>query len=246
MPIFQKLLRAGEGKTLRQFEAIAAAVNELEPEFEALDDTALKAKTAEFKQALANGAEMDDIQVEAFATVREAAKRVLGQRHYDVQAIGAAALHRGMVAEMKTGEGKTLASTMPAYLNALTGRGVHMVTVNDYLASRDAEWMGAIHKFLGLSVGLILNNMPTADRHPAYRSDITYGTNNEFGFDYLRDNMAMSAEARVQRGHVYAIVDEVDSILIDEARTPLIISGRLSDSARWYRDFAKIARRLQP
>jgi preprotein translocase subunit SecA len=246
MPIFQKLLRAGEGKTLRQFEAIAAAVNELEPEFEALDDTALKAKTAEFKQALANGAEMDDIQVEAFATVREAAKRVLGQRHYDVQAIGAAALHRGMVAEMRTGEGKTLASTMPAYLNALTGRGVHMVTVNDYLASRDAEWMGAIHKFLGLSVGLILNNMPTADRHPAYRSDITYGTNNEFGFDYLRDNMAMSAEARVQRGHVYAIVDEVDSILIDEARTPLIISGRLSDSARWYRDFAKIARRLQP
>ncbi|MFZ0015264.1 MAG: preprotein translocase subunit SecA, partial [Acidimicrobiia bacterium] len=195
---------------------------------------------------VANGAELDDIQVEAFATVREAAKRVLGQRHYDVQIVGAAALHHGMVAEMKTGEGKTLVSTMPAYLNALGGKGVHMVTVNDYLASRDAEWMGQIHRYLGLSVGLILNNMPTAERHPAYRSDITYGTNNEFGFDYLRDNMAMAAENRVQRGHPYAIVDEVDSILIDEARTPLIISGMLSDSAKWYRDFAKIAKRLQP
>ena len=246
MPIFQKLLRAGEGKTLREFEAIAAAVNDLEPEFEALGDEELRSKTTEFRQTLANGADLGDIQVEAFATVREAAKRVLGQRHYDVQIIGAAALHHGMVAEMKTGEGKTLVSTMPAYLNALTGLGVHMVTVNDYLASRDAEWMGAVHSFLGLTVGLIQNNMPTAERHPAYQADITYGTNNEFGFDYLRDNMAMSAEARVQRGHVYAIVDEVDSILIDEARTPLIISGRLSDSAKWYRDFAKIARRLQP
>ncbi len=177
--------------------------------------------------------------------MREAAKRVLGQRHYDVQVVGAAALHRGMVAEMRTGEGKTLVSTMPAYLNALSGRGVHMVTVNDYLAGRDAEWMGHVHRFLGLSVGLIQNNMPTAQRHPAYDSDITYGTNNEFGFDYLRDNMAMAAQNRVQRGHVYAIVDEVDSILIDEARTPLIISGTLSDSAKWYRDFAKIARRLQ-
>jgi preprotein translocase subunit SecA len=246
MPIFQKLLRAGEGKTLKEFEAIAAAVNEVESRYEALSDEELRSKTIEFKQAVANGAELEDIQVDAFATVREASKRVLGQRHYDVQVVGAAALHHGMVAEMKTGEGKTLASTMPAYLNALSGRGVHMVTVNDYLASRDAEWMGSIYKFLGLSVGLIQNNMPTADRHPAYASDITYGTNNEFGFDYLRDNMAMSAEARVQRGHVYAIVDEVDSILIDEARTPLIISGRLSDSAKWYRDFAKIAHRLQP
>ena len=246
MSIFQNLLRAGEGKTLKEFQGIANAVNELEPEYEALNDQELKAKTAEFRDRIANGADVDDLQIEAFATVREAAKRVLHQRHYDVQLVGAAALHRGMVAEMKTGEGKTLVSTMPAYLNALTGKGVHMVTVNDYLAGRDAEWMGHIHRFLGLSVGLIQNNMPTADRHPAYRSDITYGTNNEFGFDYLRDNMAMSADSRVQRGHVYAIVDEVDSILIDEARTPLIISGKLSDSAKWYRDFAKIARRLQP
>jgi preprotein translocase subunit SecA len=246
MPIFQKVLRAGEGKTLKVFEGIAAAVNDLEPEFEALSDEELKSKTTEFKNRVANGEDLDSLQVEAFAVVREAAKRVLGQRHYDVQVIGAAALHRGMVAEMKTGEGKTLVSTMPAYLNALTGKGVHMVTVNDYLATRDAEWMGQIYRFLGLNVGLILNNMPTEQRHPAYAADITYGTNNEFGFDYLRDNMAMSAEARVQRGHVYAIVDEVDSILIDEARTPLIISGRLSDSAKWYRDFARIARRLTP
>ncbi|HEU4318584.1 MAG TPA: preprotein translocase subunit SecA [Acidimicrobiia bacterium] len=246
MPIFQKVLRAGEGKTLKEFQGVAAAVNDVEPRFEALSDEELKSKTAEFRERLANGADLEELQVEAFATVREAAKRVLGQRHYDVQIVGAAALHRGMVAEMKTGEGKTLVSTMPAYLNALPGTGVHMVTVNDYLAGRDAEWMGHIHRFLGLSVGLILNNMPTADRHPAYAADITYGTNNEFGFDYLRDNMAMSAANRVQRGHVYAIVDEVDSILIDEARTPLIISGKLSDSAKWYRDFAKIARRLQP
>ncbi len=245
MAILQKVLRVGEGKTLKEFERVAVAVNEAEPQFEQLSDTALAAKTVEFKERLANGATVDDIQVEAFAAVREVAKRVLHQRHYDVQVIGAATLHRGMVAEMKTGEGKTLVSTMPAYLNALSGKGVHMVTVNDYLASRDAEWMGAIYRFLGLSVGLIQNNMPTADRHPAYGSDITYGTNNEFGFDYLRDNMAMSAQARVQRGHPYAIVDEVDSILIDEARTPLIISGKLADSAKWYRDFAKIARRMQ-
>ena len=245
MPIFQKVLRAGEGKTLREFERIATAVNDVEPQHEALSDQQLAAKTIEFRDRLANGADVDDIEIEAYAVVREAAKRVLGQRHYDVQVVGAAGLHRGMVAEMKTGEGKTLVSTMPAFLNALTGNGVHMVTVNDYLAGRDAEWMGAIYSALGLSVGLIQNNMPTADRHPAYNSDITYGTNNEFGFDYLRDNMAMEAENRVQRGHPYAIVDEVDSILIDEARTPLIISGRLSDSARFYRDFAKIARRLR-
>ncbi len=245
MPIFQKVLRAGEGKTLKEFEAVATAVNEIETQFESLTDEALKSKTSELTSRLAGGESVDDIQVEAFAVVREAAKRVLGQRPYDVQVVGAAALHRGMVAEMKTGEGKTLASAMPAYLNALAGNGVHMVTVNDYLASRDAEWMGQIHRFLGLEVGLIQNNMPTAERHPAYAADITYGTNNEFGFDYLRDNMSMAAENRVQRGHQYAIVDEVDSILIDEARTPLIISGKLSDSAKWYRDFAKIARRLQ-
>ena len=245
MPILSKVLRVGEGKTLREFEAIVTAVNEVEAAFEPLTDEELKDKTAEFKNRISAGETLDDVQVEAFATVREAAKRVLGQRHYDVQVVGAAALNRGMVAEMKTGEGKTLVSTMPAYLNALAGNGVHMVTVNDYLAARDAEWMGAIHNFLGLEVGLIQNAMPPELRHPAYAADITYGTNNEFGFDYLRDNMAMKAADRVQRGHGYAIVDEVDSILIDEARTPLIISGRVADTAKWYRDFAKIARRLQ-
>ncbi|HET7847204.1 MAG TPA: preprotein translocase subunit SecA, partial [Acidimicrobiia bacterium] len=245
MPILSKVLRAGEGKTLREFQGITTAVNQLEPVFEALSDEELKSKTTEFRQRLAAGASLDDIQPEAFAVVREAAKRVLGQRHYDVQVVGAAALHKGMVAEMKTGEGKTLVSTMPAYLNALGGKGVHMVTVNDYLASRDADWMGAVHRFLGISVGLIQTSMTPAERQPAYASDITYGTNNELGFDYLRDNMAMRAVDRVQRGHPYAIVDEVDSILIDEARTPLIISGRVSDSARWYRDFAKLANRLQ-
>ena len=245
MPIFQKVLRVGEGKTLKEFEATAVAVNSVESDFVGLTDEELTSKTAEFRDRLANGATVDDIQIEAFAVVREASTRVLGQRHYDVQVVGAAALHRGMVAEMKTGEGKTLVSTMPAYLNALVGNGLHMVTVNDYLASRDAEWMGGVYRFLGLSVGLIQNNMPTTERHPAYRSDITYGTNNEFGFDYLRDNMAMDSANRVHRGYQYAIVDEVDSILIDEARTPLIISGKLSDSAKWYRDFAKIASRLK-
>ena len=245
MAILSKVLRAGEGKTLKEFEAVVAAVNDAEPEFESLSDEDLKAKTTEFKNRFRSGETLDELQVEAFATVREAAKRVLGQRHYDVQLIGAAALHRGMVAEMKTGEGKTLVSTMPAYLNALSEKGVHLVTVNDYLAARDAEWMGAIYRFLGLEVGLIQNGMAPEERHPAYAADITYGTNNEFGFDYLRDNMAMKAENRVQRGHPYAIVDEVDSILIDEARTPLIISGRVADTAKWYRDFAKIVKRLQ-
>ncbi|MEX1037221.1 MAG: preprotein translocase subunit SecA [Acidimicrobiia bacterium] len=245
MALFSKVLRVGEGKTLKQFEGVAAAVNDIEPQFEALTDEQLAAKTSEFKQRFVNGESLDDLQVEAFATVRETARRVLGERHFDVQIVGAAALHRGMVAEMKTGEGKTLVSTMPAYLNALSGQGVHMVTVNDYLAARDADWMGNIYKFLGITVGLIQNGMDPADRRPAYEADITHGTNNEFGFDYLRDNMAMSAENRVQRGHPYAIVDEVDSILIDEARTPLIISGRVADTAKWYRDFARIASRLQ-
>ncbi len=245
MPLFSKVLRVGEGKTLKQFQGIVEAVNALEPSYSALSDPELIGKTTEFRDRIANGATIDDLEVEAFATVREAAQRVLGQRHYDVQVIGAAALHKGMVAEMRTGEGKTLSSTMPAYLNALPGSGIHLVTVNDYLASRDADWMGEVHRFLGLKVGLIQNGMEPADRHPAYDADITYGTNNEFGFDYLRDNMAMSAESRVQRGHTYAIVDEVDSILVDEARTPLIISGKLSDSVKWYRDFARIASRLQ-
>jgi preprotein translocase subunit SecA len=246
MPILQKVLRMGEGKTLKEFEGLVGAVNDLESGISALSDEALRARTDEFRSRLADGTTLDDVLVEAFAVVREAARRVLGERHYDVQVIGALALHRGMVAEMKTGEGKTLVSTMPAYLNALQGNGVHMVTVNDYLASRDAEWMGAIHRLLGLEVGLIQSGMPVEERREAYRADITYGTNNEFGFDHLRDNMAMAAEHRVQRGHHYAIVDEVDSILIDEARTPLIISGAVSDSARWYRDFARIAKRLQP
>ena len=246
MSLFSKLLNIGEGRSLKAFEGVVAAVNEIEPHFEALDDASLRAKTDEFRRRLADGETLADLQVEAFATVREAAKRVLGQRHFDVQVIGAAALHAGMVAEMKTGEGKTLVSTMPAYLNALAGNGVHLVTVNDYLASRDAEWMGSIHRFLGLEVGLIQSGMTPAERRPAYAADITYGTNNEFGFDYLRDNMAMRRQDMVQRGHHYAIVDEVDSILVDEARTPLIISGRLSDSAKWYKDFARIADRLQP
>ncbi|HSL26201.1 MAG TPA: preprotein translocase subunit SecA, partial [Acidimicrobiia bacterium] len=245
MSLFSKILKAGEGRTLKEFEQTVTRVNALEPELEAISDEDLAARTVEFRQRLENGEALDDLTVEAFATVREAAKRALGQRHFDVQVIGALTLHRGMVAEMKTGEGKTLVSTMPAYLNALPGTGVHIVTVNDYLAARDAEWMGAIHRNLGLVVGLIQTGMTSAERQPAYAADITYGTNNEFGFDYLRDNMAMRASDRVQRGHPYAIVDEVDSILIDEARTPLIISGRLSDSARWYRDFARIADRLR-
>jgi preprotein translocase subunit SecA len=244
--MFRKILRIGEGKALSDLTAFAAEVGAYEDSVTGLADAALAAKTDEFRARLADGETVDDIAVEAFAVVREAAKRVLGQRHFDVQVIGAGALHRGMIAEMRTGEGKTLVSTMPAYLNALSGMGVHMVTVNDYLASRDAEWMGGIHRFLGLEVGLIQNNMTPEERRPAYAADITYGTNNEFGFDYLRDNMAMRAADKVQRGHHYAIVDEVDSILIDEARTPLIISGRVTDSAKWYRDFARIVDRLQP
>ncbi len=245
MSFFSKLMRAGEGKTLKQFEEVVGLVNAAEPEVERLTDAQLAERAADFRRRSDAGEPLDSLIVETFATVREGARRVLGQRHFDVQVIGALALNRGMVAEMKTGEGKTLVSTMPAYLNAVAGKGVHIVTVNDYLASRDADWMGSIHRFLGLSIGLIQTGMSPAERHPAYRSDITYGTNNEFGFDYLRDNMAMRASDRVQRGHPFAIVDEVDSILIDEARTPLIISGRLSDSARWYRDFARIVERLR-
>ncbi len=246
MSLFDKALRFGEGKRLKQLQRLAERVNALEPEFSALDDDQLRARTVAFRERLANGATVDDIEAEAFAVVREAAKRTLGQRHFDVQVVGAGALHRGMIAEMKTGEGKTLVATMPAYLNALAGRGVHIVTVNDYLARRDAEWMGRIHRFLGLTVGLIQADMTPAERRPAYEADITYGTNNEFGFDYLRDNMAMRPEDRVQRGHAYAIVDEVDSILIDEARTPLIISGRVGETGKWYREFARIAARLRP
>jgi preprotein translocase subunit SecA len=242
--IIDKLLRIGEGKILRQLEAVSRAVNAIEDDFVAMSDAELRAQTDEFKERLEAGETLDDLMPEAFATVREAAKRVIGQRHYDVQIMGGAALHLGNIAEMKTGEGKTLVATLPAYLNALEGRGVHVVTVNDYLAKYHAEWMGRIHHFLGLSTGVILPSMKPDERREAYNCDITYGTNNELGFDYLRDNMASSLEECVQRGHRFAIVDEVDSILIDEARTPLIISGPTQDEVRWYDEFAKVARNL--
>ena len=245
MGILDRILRAGEGKKLKALSGLVPDINALEEAMKALSDDALQAKTTEFRQRLANGADVDDLLVEAFAVVREAATRVIRQRHFDVQLMGGAALHFGWVAEMKTGEGKTLVSTLPAYLNGLTGRGVHLVTVNDYLARFHAEWMGRLHRWLGLSVGLVLPDIddPVLKRQ-SYGSDITYGTNNEFGFDYLRDNMATRPEEKVQRGHVYAIVDEVDSILIDEARTPLIISGRVADAAKLYYKFAAIARKL--
>jgi preprotein translocase subunit SecA len=242
--ILDKILRIGEGKILRQLEAISRAVNAIEEDFVAMSDEDLQGQTAEFKRRLAQGETLDELMPEAFATVREAAKRVLGQRHYDVQVMGGAALHLGNIAEMKTGEGKTLVSTLPAYLNALSGDGVHVVTVNDYLAKYHAEWMGRVHQFLGLTVGIILPEMRPDERRVAYGADITYGTNNELGFDYLRDNMANSIEECVQRGHNFAIVDEVDSILIDEARTPLIISGPTQDEVRWYSEFATIARSM--
>jgi preprotein translocase subunit SecA len=248
MGILDRILRAGEGKKIKALEAMVPDVNAFEPEISALSDDALKAKSAEFRQRLDNGADLDDLLLEAFAVCREAAQRTIGQRHYDVQLMGGAALHFGWVAEMKTGEGKTLVSTLPAYLNGLTGKGVHLVTVNDYLARRDAEWMGQIHRWLGLDVGLIIpgyKNSP-AEKRASYESDITYATNNEMGFDYLRDNMAQTKADKVQqRGHNYCIVDEVDSILIDEARTPLIISGRVGDAAKLYYRFASIVRGLQ-
>ena len=245
MSIFSKIMRAGEGRAFSELETLTNAVNDLEAGVESLSDDQLRARTPEFRNRFANGASMEEVEVEAFAVVREAARRVLGMRPFDVQIVGGGALHRGMIAEMKTGEGKTLVATMPSYLNALTGNGVHVVTVNDYLASRDAEWMGGVHRFLGLEVGLIQSAMTPAERRPAYGADITYGTNNEFGFDYLRDNMAMQVDQMVKRGHHFAIVDEVDSILVDEARTPLIISGRVADTAKYYRDFARIVDRLR-
>jgi preprotein translocase subunit SecA len=242
--IIDKILRLGEGKILRQLEAIAKAVNAIEDDFVSMSDEELRGMTDELKQRLADGEALDDLMPEAFATVREAAKRVLGQRHFDVQVMGGAALHLGNIAEMKTGEGKTLVATLPSYLNALTGRGVHVVTVNDYLARYHAEWMGRVYHFLGLTTGVVTPNMSRVERRAAYAADITYGTNNEFGFDYLRDNMANSLEECVQRGHYFAIVDEVDSILIDEARTPLIISGPTQDEVKWYPEFAQIANRM--
>ena len=252
MGILQKVLSAGEGKKLKMLSAVVPVVNSLEEETEALDDAGLLARTAEFKSRVAaeegddkKNAVLDELMPEAFALVREAARRTIGQRHFDVQLMGGAALHYGWIAEMRTGEGKTLTATLAVYLNALRGRGVHVVTVNDYLAKRDSEWMGQIYRSLGLSVGLIQGEMPPEERLPAYRADVTYGTNNEFGFDYLRDNMVTELEQVVQRGHGYAIVDEVDSILIDEARTPLIISGAAQESTKWYQQFARMAPRLQ-
>ncbi|WP_396448084.1 preprotein translocase subunit SecA, partial [Actinomadura sp.] len=244
-PVIDKILRAGEGKTLRKLKKLADQVNSIEEDFLEMSDAELRELTDKYRERIADGETLDDLLPEAFATAREAARRVLGQRHYDVQVMGGAALHLGNIAEMKTGEGKTLTCVLPAYLNALSGDGVHVVTVNDYLAKRDAEWMGRVHQFLGLDVGVILPQMTPDERRAAYNCDITYGTNNEFGFDYLRDNMAWSLEECVQRGHNYAIVDEVDSILIDEARTPLIISGPAEQNSKWYAEFAKIAPRLK-
>src|SRR5690554_4086164 len=221
-------------RLLKQFEKIVARINDLEEQMKALSDAELQAKTPEFRERIANGEALDKILPEAFAVCREASRRVLGMRHYDVQLIGGMVLHMGKIAEMRTGEGKTLVATLPVYLNALEGKGVHVVTVNDYLARRDAAQMGVLYNWLGLSVGVVYPGMPHSDKRAAYGADITYGTNNEFGFDYLRDNMAMSKADRHQRGLHYAIVDEVDSILIDEARTPLIISGPADESPELY------------
>ncbi len=246
MGIFSKIFGTYSEKEVKRIKPIVDKINSLEPEMEKLTDSELTAKTAYFKEELANGKTLDDILPEAFAVVREASKRVLGMRHFDVQLIGGIILHQGRIAEMKTGEGKTLVATLPVYLNALTGKGVHVVTVNEYLAKRDSEWMGKIYRFLGLSVGLIYGRMPHNEKQKAYNSDITYGTNNEFGFDYLRDNMVIHKEEMVQRGLNYAIVDEIDSILIDEARTPLIISGRANKSSDLYKKASNFVKRLTP
>ena len=245
MSVFTKVLKAGEGKKVRRLIELVEPISSLEPEMQALSDAELAHKTVEFRERLDQGETLDDLLIEAYAVVREGAWRVLGQRHFDVQLMGGMALHFGWIAEMKTGEGKTLVSTLPVYLNALDQRGVHVVTVNDYLATRDSEWMGRLHKWLGLTVGRIGADIDDpALKRAAYAADLTYGTNNEFGFDYLRDNMARSRESIAQRGHVFAIVDEVDSILIDEARTPLIISGPADEAAQLYYQFASIARTL--
>ena len=245
MSVFNKILKAGEGKRVRELASLVGPINELGDAMAALSDEELRAKTDEFRARLNDGETLDDLLIEAFAVVREGATRVLGQRHYDEQLMGGMALHFGWIAEMKTGEGKTLVSTLPVYLNALAGKGVHVVTVNDYLATRDANWMGQLHRFLGISVGRVGPDLTEfEDKRQAYASDVTYGTNTEFGFDYLRDNMARRAEHMVQRGHHYAIVDEVDSILIDEARTPLIISGPASDVTKLYYQFSTIVRSL--
>ncbi|GAB4250203.1 MAG: preprotein translocase subunit SecA [Thermoleophilia bacterium] len=246
MGLFDKILRAGEGRKLKALEDVVARVGELEPQIASLSDGELRGKTLEFRERHENGESLDDLMPEAFAVVREVARRTVGMRPFDVQVMGAVVLHQGSIAEMKTGEGKTLVATMPVYLNALTGKSVHVVTVNDYLAARDAEWMGPVYEGLGLSVAALQNAMQGSERKAAYAADVTYGTNTEFGFDYLRDNMAHSLDRQVQRGHHFCIVDEVDSILIDEARTPLIISGPGEHAPETYVEFARIARQLKP
>src|SRR5690349_22060848 len=242
----RRLFGSANDRYIKSLGFLVEQINELEPVLEKLSDEQLRDRTAQFRQRLADGAELDDMLVEAFATVREAGKRTLGQRHFDVQLMGGIVLHRGMIAEMKTGEGKTLVSTLPVYLNALTGNGVHVVTVNDYLARRDAEWMGQIYRLLGMSVGCIVHDLDDYQRQEAYRCDVTYGTNNELGFDYLRDNMKFRLEEMVHRPFHYAIVDEVDSILIDEARTPLIISGPTEDNSELYIKVDKLIPALDP
>ena len=246
LDFLKKVLGSGNETKLKKLEKTVDAVMALEEKYRALTDEELQAKTVEFKQRLNNGETEDDILPEAFATVREAADRILGMRPYRVQVLGGIVLHQGRIAEMKTGEGKTLVSTMPAYLNALRGEGVHIVTVNDYLARRDSEWMGKVHRFLGLTVGLIVHDLEPEERRAAYACDITYGTNNELGFDYLRDNMVIRQDNLVQRGHAFAIVDEVDSILIDEARTPLIISGQGEKSTEMYDRVDAVVRTMKP
>src|SRR5256712_5113923 len=243
----RKIFGSANDRRVRKYQPRVDAINALEQELEALSDEALRARTEEFRRQYAEGTSLDDLLVPAFATVREAGKRTLGQRHFDVQLVGGMVLHEGKISEMKTGEGKTLVATLPVYLNAIAGRGVHVVTVNDYLARRDAEWMGQIYSFLGLSVGVVVTAVEpqTPERRAAYNADITYGTNSEFGFDYLRDNMVVSLDQTVMRELNYAIVDEVDNILIDEARTPLIISGQGQESTDMYVQFARWAPRLK-
>src|SRR6202011_525742 len=240
----KKIFGSSNDRRLKGYRPKVAAINALEPEMRKLSDADLRARTEQFRAALVEGKTLDDILVPAFATVREAARRVLGQRHFDVQLVGGMVLHEGAIAEMRTGEGKTLVATLATYLNALAGKGVHVVTVNDYLAKRDAEWMGSIYKFLGLTTGVIVHGLDDDERRRSYAADITYGTNNEFGFDYLRDNMKYELAQMAQRGHHYAIVDEVDSILVDEARTPLIISGASDDRSDLYIAIDKVIPRL--
>ena len=244
--IARKLFGTANDRRIKGYRPTVAAINALEDEYSQLSDEALRNKTVEFREQLANGEKLDNLLVPAFATVREAAKRTLGQRHYDVQLIGGMVLNDGAIAEMRTGEGKTLVATLAGYLNALGGKGVHVVTVNDYLAKRDADWMGQVYRFLGLTTGVIIHGLNDMERKAAYAADVTYGTNNEFGFDYLRDNMKYDLEQMVQRGHNFAIVDEVDSILVDEARTPLIISGPLDDRSEMYNTIDKFIPQLRP